>query len=36
MKKLPDAAAALVERRKLTEYLLSFAHPDGSAKARFF
>jgi hypothetical protein len=34
--KLPYAARARVERRKVVEYLLSPSHPDGSSKARFF
>jgi hypothetical protein len=34
--KLPHAAKARVERKKVVEYLLSSSHPDGSAKARFF
>ena len=34
--KLPHAANARVERKKVVEYLLSLSHPDGSAKARFF
>ena len=34
--KLPYAAKARVERKKVVEYLLSLSHPDGSAKARFF
>lgn len=34
--KLPHAAKARVERKKIVEYLLSLSHPDGSAKARFF
>ena len=34
--KLPHAAKARVERKKIIEYLLSSSHPDGSAKARFF
>src|SRR5512147_1449686 len=34
--KLPHAANARVERKKIAEYLLSSSHPDGSAKARFF
>jgi Domain of unknown function (DUF6883) len=33
---LPYATKARVERRKVVEYLLSFSHPDGSSKARFF
>ena len=34
--KLPGAAQAHVEERKVREYLLNTAHPDGMAKARFF
>ena len=34
--KLPYAAKARVERKKVAEYLLSFSHSDGSSKARFF
>ena len=34
--KLPHAARARVERKKIVEYLLSSSHPDGSSKARFF
>ena len=34
--KLPNSDGAYVERRKITEYLLSDSHPDGSHKARFF
>jgi hypothetical protein len=34
--KLPYAAKARVERKKVVEYLLSVSHPDGSSKARFF
>ena len=34
--KLPYAAKARVERKKITEYLLSFSHPDGRSKAEFF
>ena len=34
--KLPNAAQALVEREKITEYLLSTTHPSGRHKARFF
>jgi hypothetical protein len=34
--KLPYAAKARVERKKVVEYLLSFSHPDGSSKAEFF
>jgi hypothetical protein len=34
--RLPYAARARVEQRKIVEYLLSLSHPDGSEKARFF
>ena len=34
--KLPNAQLAVVERRKVTEYLLSSEHRFGAAKARFF
>jgi hypothetical protein len=34
--KLPYAAQARVQRKKIIEYLLSSSHPDGGAKARFF
>lgn len=34
--KLPHAANARVERKKIVEYLLSSSHPDGRAKAGFF
>ena len=34
--KLPYAAKARVERKKVAEYLLSFSHSDGSSKTRFF
>ena len=34
--KLPYAAKARVEQKKVVEYLLSFSHPDGSSKAEFF
>lgn len=33
---LPNARAAIVERRKITNYLLAFEHPEGSGKAEFF
>jgi len=33
---LPHADQARVEREKITEYLLSPLHPDGSHKAEFF
>jgi hypothetical protein len=34
--RLPNAEKAIIERRKLTEYLLSETHPTGRFKAQFF
>jgi hypothetical protein len=34
--KLPNADRAVVEARKVRDYLLAFDHPIGRAKARFF
>lgn len=34
--KLPNADQAQVEREKITGYLLSTTHPDGTSKAKFF
>ena len=34
--KLPNAHLAIVEREKVTEYLLNSAHRFGASKARFF
>jgi hypothetical protein len=34
--KLPNAHLAIVEREKITEYLLNDAHPDNGGKALFF
>lgn len=34
--KLPGGAQALVEERKVREYLMNRTHPDGISKARFF
>jgi hypothetical protein len=34
--KLPQAEYAFVDERKIVDYLLSTAHPDGQTKARFF
>ena len=34
--KLPKAELALVEREKITEYLLNPEHPDNGGKAEFF
>jgi hypothetical protein len=36
MVSLPFAHQALVEERKLTEYLLNPTHPKGHSKAEFF
>lgn len=33
--RLPNAEQAVVEERKITEYLLNEMHPDGASKARF-
>jgi hypothetical protein len=33
---LPNATQAVVERGKITGYLLNAAHPDNGGKARFF
>ena len=33
---LPNAALALVEMSKITQYLLNAAHPDNGGKAAFF
>ena len=34
--KLPNAENAVVEREKISEYLLNAAHPDNGGKAAFF
>jgi len=34
--KLPNANRALIDRRKLVDYLLSSTHPVGKSKSRFF
>jgi hypothetical protein len=34
--RLPNAERAVVDERKVVEYLLSETHPDGPSKARFF
>ena len=34
--KLPHAESAVVEREKITEYLLNPTHPDNGGKAAFF
>jgi hypothetical protein len=33
---IPNAESALIDRRKLSEYLLARSHPVGRGKARFF
>jgi hypothetical protein len=33
---LPNAHLAIVDRQKITEYLLNPAHPDNGGKAKFF
>lgn len=35
-KTLPNASAAIIDERKLTEYLLNLAHRKGGPKAKFF
>lgn len=35
-KNLPNAGAAVVEEKKVRDYLLNVAHPDGGPKAKFF
>lgn len=34
--RLPNAQLAIVDRRKITDYLLAGSHPAGRAKAAFF
>jgi len=34
--KLPNASLAIVDRDKITDYLLNAAHPDNGGKAQFF
>lgn len=34
--RLPNSACAQVEEKKIVEYLLNPAHPDGASKAKFF
>ena len=34
--RLPNVQKALVEKKKITGYLLNVAHPDGAGKSRFF
>lgn len=34
--RLPNCACAEIEERKIVDYLLKLAHPDGGSKAKFF
>jgi hypothetical protein len=34
--RLPNATKAIVERKKIVDYLLNPAHPDNGGKAQFF
>ncbi|HCS88980.1 MAG: hypothetical protein N838_17715 [Thiohalocapsa sp. PB-PSB1] len=34
--KIPNCSNAVVEARKVADYLLSLEHPEGESKARFF
>ena len=36
MTQLPRVASAILDDRKITEYLLSAVHPAGAPKAKFF
>ena len=36
MQKLPNLHKAMIDRRKITHYLLARDHPTGRAKAAFF
>src|SRR5215471_4646945 len=36
MNKLPGIAKAILDDRKITQYLLSTVHPTGASKAKFF
>jgi len=36
MARLPDAHLAIIDERKITDYLLASGHPAGRAKAAFF
>jgi len=33
---LPNATSALVEQKKIADYLLNLSHPEGGGKSRFF
>ena len=35
-RQLPNSACAQVEEKKIVDYLLNPAHPDGGSKAKFF
>jgi hypothetical protein len=34
--KLPNSGSTIIEREKVTDYLLNPAHPDNGGKAAFF
>jgi hypothetical protein len=36
MSRLPGVANAILDDRKITQYLLSTVHPTGASKAKFF
>jgi hypothetical protein len=36
MPRVPNADQAIIDPRKITDYLLSQTHPDGAPKAAFF
>ena len=36
MSQLPRVANAILDNRKITQYLLSTVHPTGASKAKFF
>jgi hypothetical protein len=36
MSQLPRVANAILDDRKITQYLLSTVHPTGASKAKFF
>jgi hypothetical protein len=36
MSRLPRVANAILDNRKITQYLLSTVHPTGASRAKFF
>jgi hypothetical protein len=36
LRHLPNADRAIVEKKRIREYLLNLVHPDGGSKAKFF